>query len=612
MPTRNETLGDIKSPSARGSSTTYTASLKGLVKLLDKINKSVEKLDQSENQRQKETIKTYKEFTSNLKNLSGLFDGVTKSVQSYVDSLESVAYHLSGSDRTQRDLTKTLTKALGGNGIVSMQSTYNNLASLVKQGITFNVEQRAFLKTVADDISSSFNSYVSTLNNLTKLYGEDVTGRGLAIEASMKEYLNQSFKNSEYLVNSFSAVVNSLYEAQSWMSASNAMGLNATVQKWLGSFESVGGSTGTVSNIANALGLLGSGNISSLSGSSMQNLLLMGANRAGLSYSDLLINGLNANNANQLMSGVMSFMASLGDGNAVVRSEYARIFGLQVSDIRAAGDAALKEASVVSTEISTNIYDTLLGKLSDYLPGTKALDNFVENILFTGAMNLGNNQVLYGTYKAAGAVSNLINSFGLSSNIVGAGINTAAAIAQLGSLIAGTTYDGSGFSLSNIPKFFEDLFSNTSVFGNAIKAYDLLGNAYTSGTSSSSSYMYGGTDSGLTSETGSTSGKTMSQIISEMPEEKTITDVIAAINELAGQNFASTVKINSEGNSVKIVDGERNSLERYTMTSAIYTVNIYELLKAAFSGGTINSVNTVTYGLDEYISGLQSETKVLI
>lgn len=215
MPTRNETLGDIKSPSARGSSTTYTASLKGLVKLLDKINKSVEKLDQSENQRQKETIKTYKEFTSNLKNLSGLFDGVTKSVQSYVDSLESVAYHLSGSDRTQRDLTKTLTKALGGNGIVSMQSTYNNLASLVKQGITFNVEQRAFLKTVADDISSSFNSYVSTLNNLTKLYGEDVTGRGLAIEASMKEYLNQSFKNSEYLVNSFSAVVNSLYEAQS-------------------------------------------------------------------------------------------------------------------------------------------------------------------------------------------------------------------------------------------------------------------------------------------------------------------------------------------------------------------------------------------------------------
>lgn len=611
MPTRNETLGEIDSPSARGSSTTYTASLSGLLKTLDKINKNIEKLDQSDSQRHKETIKTYKEFTSNLKNLSGLFDGVTKNVQSYVDSLESVAYHLSGTERTQRDLSKTLSNALGGNGIVSMQSTYNNLAALVKQGITFNVEQRAFLKTVADDISSSFNSYVSTLNNLTKLYGEDVTGRGLAIEASMKEYLNQSFKNSEYLVNSFSTVVNSLYEAQSWMSASSAMGLNATVQKWLGSFESVGGSTGTVSSIANALGLLGSGNISSLSGSSMQNLLLMGANRAGLSYSDLLINGLNADNANQLMNGVMSFIASLGDGNAVVRSEYARIFGLQVSDIRAAGDAALKEASVVSTEISTNIYDTLLGKLSDYLPGTKALDNFVENMFFTGAMNLGNNQGAYGTYKVAGAVSNLINSFGLSSNVVGAAINTAAALTQLGSLLVGTSVvDGKITALKGITSLFEGLFGTTAG-GDAIKAYDLLGNAYTSGTSSSSSYTYSG-DYSAVSEADSTSQKTMSQIISEMPEEKTITDVVAAINELAGQNFASTVKINSEGNSVKIVDGERNSLERYTMTSAIYTVNIYELLKAAFSGGTINSVNTVTYGLDEYISGLQSETKVLI
>ena len=60
----------------------------------------------------------------------------------------------------------------------------------------------------------------------------------------------------------------------------------------------------------------------------MQNLLVMAANRMGLSYSDMLIEGINSTDANKLMYGVIAYLQDVVSGaNNVVKAQYAQIFG---------------------------------------------------------------------------------------------------------------------------------------------------------------------------------------------------------------------------------------------------------------------------------------------
>ena len=87
--------------------------------------------------------------------------------------------------------------------------------------------------------------------------------------------------------------------------------------------------------MATAIGQLGSGDVSGLSGG-MGNLIAMGASRAGLSYGNLLTGGLNQNETNALMGGIVSYIASMNTGSNVATNAIANVFGLKVSDIKAA------------------------------------------------------------------------------------------------------------------------------------------------------------------------------------------------------------------------------------------------------------------------------------
>jgi hypothetical protein len=60
------------------------------------------------------------------------------------------------------------------------------------------------------------------------------------------------------------------------------------IQKWLGSMYSLGMSSDTVTKLASAIDMLATGDVSGLSSSGMQNLLVMAANKGGLAYGDLL------------------------------------------------------------------------------------------------------------------------------------------------------------------------------------------------------------------------------------------------------------------------------------------------------------------------------------
>ena len=317
-----------------------------------------------------------KAISSSVNNIKSTLEGIMKS---FIDSQEAMNYGLIGTGRNLKEITSGIGDALGGTGLVKQENVYKNLSSLINQGILYNVEQRAFLQTIADDLGGVFDVTSGSLTRLINLQRQDLTANRLAIQSSLKEFLNQNYETSQYIKEGFQGVSESLFEAQAIMTSDSAMKLEATVQQWLGSLSSVGMSQQTVNQLAQAIGELGSGNLNALNSSSMQNLLVMGAARSGLSYADLLMEGVSGEAADALMKGIVSYMTEIGQtaGN-VVRSEYARVFGLNVSDLVAASQVRnATEGGIVSD----NIYN-LLDNISGYVTKNRQFDNMLANFVY--------------------------------------------------------------------------------------------------------------------------------------------------------------------------------------------------------------------------------------
>lgn len=660
------TANNLRNNSINEASTTFNNLQNQWMQLFkeikDEISKAIKNGDEESNAVNRQLKNTLDDINRN-------FTKWASNVDSFVNSVEKIAYNMNGTTQDVYTMATQLSNVLGASSLVSQKAVYEKLSNLILNGITYNSAQRAFLATLADDIGAQFSNYVGTLNTITRLYGEDVTARGLAMETSMKSYLTTAYNNSEYLVQQFSTVLSNFSDAMSWMSTDEAFSTQASIQKWLGSFYSVGGSSSTVSGLSNALNALGSGNISQMSNNQYLNLILMAASRAGLSYADILINGLTEETTNVLMDSLFEYMASLGDANGVVRSELARIFGITVTDIKAASNAALQEIDIVSTRVSTNIYETLFKNLEGYIPETKLISNSLDNFSYSMMVGLATSPALYTVYKLADLAGSLTDSFGLSGfEIAGVSIENILGLVKLGTVVSGGAKGLlsilKSINVNSQQEILDELHETGSIGTAAGRYYDnlfyrentagslgsnlntlfqgigtVLSNEYGvtsrgrlgfSGLENSSVYKLStvgqsasGSNSGnlspntsrsinVSSVSGSNFESAYEQALGTIEPETNLDDVITAINELAGITYASTVKINSEGNSVTIVDGERNSLERYSMTSAIYTVNIYELLKAAFSGGQITSISTTTYNLDEYLEGLKEQTNVTI
>ena len=167
-------------------------------------------------------------LTNAVKDLKSSIDSTMKE---FISSQESMAYNLNGTSRSLSDVTSTLSNAIGTTGIVQQKKVYENLTALVRQGIVNNAEQRAYLQTLSDDLGMIFDVNNGALTRLIRLQNADLTSHRMAIQASLKEFLNQNYRTSEYIHEGFQQVSESLLEAQSLMSATNAVGLESTIQK---------------------------------------------------------------------------------------------------------------------------------------------------------------------------------------------------------------------------------------------------------------------------------------------------------------------------------------------------------------------------------------------
>lgn len=365
---------------------------------------------------------------------SALTSQIDASLTKYLNAQQSLAAHLSGSNTSLSSVLNSLQNTLSTSNIVRQERVFDNLGNLVKSGITYNVEQRAFLQTLAQDIDMVFNAQDGSLTQLIRLQNRDLSSNRMAIEYSLQKFLNQNYQTSEYIKH-FADISGSLLTAQSTMNARQAVDFEGTIQTWLGSMYSAGMNSNTVSSLASALNALGSGDISNL-GSGISNLVLMGAARAGLDYGALLNNGLDANTTDKLLASITSYMQEMGANQSnVVRSQLGNLFGVNITDIIAANNMRPTQGSV-SSDIGT-----LLGDYGNFITFGTGLQNRLANMMWSFGTNVATNQSTLMAYE----ISKIISSSGLGQIIQDLGENMIGS----GAKISGFLTSVAGIALSN-------------------------------------------------------------------------------------------------------------------------------------------------------------------
>lgn len=303
-----------------------------------------------------------------------------------------------------------------------------NIKTLVDQGIAFDLKQRAFLMTIQEKIATTFNVADGTLLRLIRIQQEDSTAGRLGMESALNSFLNNMYENTEYLKTVADGVRNSLQEMEALMTGAEATQVEFQVQKWMGSLYSVGMSQEAVNSIATALGQIAAGQVDALTnGSGAGNLLIMAANEAGKSISDILINGLNAKDTNDLLQATVNYLAELAKAskdNRVVQQQLASVYGIKASDLKAATNLA-SDKTIDNIYQKYLTYDNMLKQLND-MAGTmyqrtslgEMMQNVWANGMYTLAGSMSSNPISYLLYKGATLLDDTVGGIDFSIPLV--------------------------------------------------------------------------------------------------------------------------------------------------------------------------------------------------
>ena len=434
---------------------------------IDDLNKTMEKLGSVINQ----GISTYSKYQL----------GISARLQGYRGNEGDVF----------SQVEKNLTKAVGVTPYFKTETMLNNLQALVEQGIASNIEQRAFLQTAKDGIATTFSANDAALLRIIRLQQSDSTAARLGMEAYLTRYLNNLVENTEYLQSTFDNVENALLEASSQMGASQATEFEYIVQKWLGALTGTGLSEATAHSIAQAVGYLGSGDIESLSNSNMQNLLVMSASKAGLNYSDLLTNGLNAENTNKLLYAMADYMAGMSaGGNNVTKSQLAQTFGVSISDLTAAKQLSSSFKSIYNNMMKySGMYGELESQVGERVQRpaiSEVISNVGANAKFSLAGSIASNPALNALWQitdmiqgatnginipAVSVMGNMVDLNTTVENLMKLGVVGAGSLSLIGDIIngVGNTVNPAGI-LGRLNIGAESKTTNTMTRGVGLKS----------------------------------------------------------------------------------------------------------------------------------------------
>lgn len=355
-------------------------------------------------------------------------------------------------------MSQDVTRNVGMSAVVRQADVVNNLKTLVGRGIAFNVEQRAFLETIKDKIATTFETADATLLKLVRIQQADTTAARLGMESALTAFLNNMYETTEYMTDAAKEIRANIYEASALMGATEATAFEYQVQKWMGSLYSVGFSN--TSGLSGALGKLAAGDIEGITNGGYGNLLVMAANRAGLSVASMLADGIDDSQTNQLMQAMVEYLGEIyaeTKDNRVVAQQMAGVFGLTASDLKAAANLYGSTSSIGRNNLN---YGGMLGRLSSMAgsmwqrTSTGAMmGNLFDNFKYAIASSMGNNPVLYSLYHIASMLEDTTGGNPLPAIMtVGTGIDLRTKISEIMKLgaLGGGILEGIGTMLAGL------------------------------------------------------------------------------------------------------------------------------------------------------------------
>lgn len=391
--------------------------------------------------------------------VSSLNKGIGDYLGTYSDYMSGIETRLQGASSNFSSITNTISSAIGSSQYVKQSAVLQNLSKLVESGIAYNVEQRAFLATVSDRIASTFDSFDSSLMRIIRIQQADSTVARLGMESTLTKFLNGMFEDTSYLNSLSDTVSASLLSASSTMGRNTSVEFEYAVQKWLGSMSSVGVSDSTIQSIAQGIGYLGSGNISSLSNNTaLQNLLVMASSYAGLDYGSLLTGGVSPTSANSLLRGIIQLSQDIANtNNRVVLSQYAQIFGMDISDLMALSNLTSQNLVTISENMLEygQLYNETVSQISTIgsrMTIKDRIDTMFDNVMSSVGENIANSAAAYTTWIVADLVEQAtgginiptISAFGnfidLNTTVTGlikTGIVGLSTLSEMGAILAG-------------------------------------------------------------------------------------------------------------------------------------------------------------------------------
>lgn len=358
-----------------------------------------------------------------------------------------------------KQLTDDVQKQVGASRFVSQKEVLQNVAKLTEQGVAYNIEQRALLASLSDKMVTTFDVLDTTLQRLIRVQQADLTMSQLGSEALLTKFLNSQFEDTSFLNTMYDSVLGALTDSIASMDRDAATSFTYAVEKWLGSLYSVGLSDTAISSIASGINALATGDISTLNGNQPLSVLMnMSATGAGLSYADLLTQGLNASNVNDLMKSMVEYLGTIADNttdNQVLRSQWSDVLGITLTDLRAVNNLTRNDISSIygsqttynkSIQETQNQLQTVVGRTST----AERIQNMSNNFMFDWGMNLSQNGAQYLTWYAGQFVDSLLSTFKLDNTIVGKITKLVTALPALSSLseTLGDISSNSGLGLS--------------------------------------------------------------------------------------------------------------------------------------------------------------------
>lgn len=441
--------------------------------------------------------------------ISQSLNQIDDNINQFYQYQSSVEARLQGSDESYKKSLKNISKNVGLSGLVSQKDVIENLKKLSEAGIAYNLDLRAFLATIKDDIAETFDVFDSNLMRLIRLQQSDTTAARLGMEASLTRLFNEFFSDTSYLTDAADSVSQAIIDANAQLTKNMSIEFEYMVQKWLGSLYSLGMDSGTVSTIAQGLNYLGTGNVEALnSNESLQSLLAMSASRAGIPYADILTGGLDADTTNNLMKSMVEYLKSIAentDNNQVTKSAYSNVFGFSISDLTAVSslsetDIANIHKQSIDYEGAMDEYEYQANQIFNRTHFSQMLNTVFDNAMMSASTAIGNNAGVYATWKVLNVVEDLTggipiprisvmgNMVDLHQTVTGLAKTGIAGLGLMGSLL-GSLFNGSLFGTMDAKKWGYDEFTSR---GSATKG---ISKGTAQGTSESTSMNMVGSSS---------------------------------------------------------------------------------------------------------------------